>query len=95
MHARQLNPPRIVATWAVEAHWRAELAMVREVVAKLQDAARGAVDRITAEQVRIPWTHAARPASAEQRARTEALWAGRMQRYDDRCRSRLLPHVLR
>lgn len=91
----RLNPPRIVATWAVEAHWRADLEQVREVVAKLQDAARTEMDRITAEQVRIPWTPDGPRMSAEQQARAAALWAALVQRSEDRRRSRLLPHVLR
>lgn len=69
--------------------------MVREVVAKLQDAARAEMDRITAEQVRIAWIPDGARTSPERQARITALWAGRLQQYDDRRRSRLLPHVLR
>lgn len=69
--------------------------MVREVVAKLQDAARAEMDRITAEQVRLPWTSDGPYVSAERQARTDAVWAAHVQRSEDRRRSRLLPHVLR
>lgn len=43
---RNLNPPRVVATWAVENYWAEEYALVRALVDKIVVDAKRALDAI-------------------------------------------------
>ncbi len=91
---RNLNPPRVVATWAVENYW-AEYALARALVDKIVADAKRAFDSIP-DRVPYPSDDEIRPFGGEAgAAHRAAIAAAFWQRYADvRC-SRLSPHVLR
>lgn len=91
---RNLNPPRIVATWAVENYWAEEYALARE----LHDKIIADIKRALAipDHVPYPTDVEIRPFGGEagvaHRAAIADAW---LQHYADRRCSRLSPHVLR
>ena len=88
---RNLNPPRVVATWAIENYWVEEYALVDKIVAD----AKRAFDSIP-DRVPYPSDDEIRPFGGEAGvARLAAIAAAFWQRYADRRCSRLSPHVLR
>lgn len=92
---RNLNPPRVVATWAVEQYWAEEYALARALVDKIVADVKRALDSIP-DRVSYPSDDEVRPFGGEAGAvRRAAIAAAFWQRYgDERC-SRLSPHVLR
>ena len=83
-----LNPPRIIATWAVENYYAQEIARVRGYINELV-----AKHDLRPRAPRIPWSD---DGFACARGRSfAAMFAGRIQRYNDKRAGRLLPHVLR
>ena len=92
---RDLNPPRVVATWAVENYWAEEYALARALVDKIVADAKRALDAIPD---RVPYLSddEIRPFGGEAgAARCAAIAAAFWQRYADVQCSRLSPHVLR
>jgi len=84
----RFNPPRIVATWAVENYYAQEIAQVHEYLDELI-----AKHDLRVGDSRIPWSD---DGFAFARGRSfAAMFAGRVQRYADKRTGRLLPHVLR
>ena len=92
---RNLNPPRVVATWAVENYWAEEYALARALVDKIVADVKRALDSIP-DRVPYPSDDEVRPFGGEAGvAHRAAIAAAFWQRYaDERC-SRLSPHVLR
>ena len=89
---RNLNPPRVVATWAVENYWAEEYALARALVDKIVADVKLALDSIP-DRVPYPSDDEVRPFGGEaQRAAIIDAW---LQHYADRRCSRRSPHVLR
>jgi len=57
---RNLNPPRVVATWAVENYWAEEYALARALVDKIVADAKRALDSIP-DRVPYPSDDEVRP----------------------------------
>lgn len=88
---RNLNPSRVVATWAVENYWAEEHALARALVDKIVANVKRALDSIP-DRVSYPSHDEAKPFGGEAGVTiAAAFW----QRYVDRRCSRLSPHVLR
>ncbi len=92
---RNLNPPRVVATWAIENYWAEEYALARALVDKIVADVKRALDAIP-DRVPYPSDDEVRPFGGEagvaQRVAIIDAW---LQHYADRRCSRLSPHVLR
>lgn len=95
---RNLNPPRVVATWAIENYWAEEYALARALVDKIVADAKRALDaipdRVPSDDGKLLDEGVLLGGEAGA-ARRAAIAAAFWQRYaDERC-SRLSPHVLR
>ncbi len=92
---RNLNPPRVVATWAIENYWAEEYALARALVDKIVADVKRALDAIP-DRVPYPSDDEVRPFDGQAGvAHRAAIAAAFWQRYADKRCSRLSPHVLR
>lgn len=92
---RDLNPPRVVATWAVEQYWAEEYALAYALRDKIVANVKRALDSIP-DHMPYPTDAKIRPFGGEVGvAHRAAVAAAFWQRYVDRRYSRLSPHVLR
>lgn len=92
---RNLNPPRVVATWAVENYWAEEYALAYALRDKIITDIKRALDSIP-DRVPYPTDAEIRPFGGEAGvARRAVVAAAFWQRYVDRRCSRMSPHVLR
>ena len=92
---QDLNPPRVVATWAVEQYWAEEYTLAYALRDKIVADVKRALDSIP-DRVPYPTDVEIRPFGGDagvvhRAAVAAAFW----QRYVDRRCSRLSPHVLR
>ena len=89
---RDLNPPRVVATWAVEQYWAEEYTLAYALRDKIVADAKRALDSIPD---RVPYPTDADAEVKIGATRRDAIIEAWLQHYDDRRCSRLSPHVLR